>query len=80
MATHHKRAVLESWSQTKDWSARTKPARDARLRSYEKQVDPDGVMTPKDRAKAAKAAQRAHCLKMAEKSAKVRAARKRASS
>lgn len=46
-------AVHESWSRTSDRSARTKPARDARLAKLEHQVDPDGLLSPVDRRTAA---------------------------
>jgi hypothetical protein len=43
---------------------------------FEQQVDPDGVMTPEARAKAAEAAKRAHYKRMAFNSAKARRARR----
>jgi hypothetical protein len=48
-------------------------------RKLEHQVDPDGVLSPEELAKAVKNARTAHALKMAEKSAKIRAQRKRLS-
>jgi hypothetical protein len=78
MALYNRRGAHKSWSQTKDWPKRTQPARDKRLDQFLRQVDPNGEMDPKTRMKAAKAARRAHCLKMAEKSVQVRKARKEA--
>jgi hypothetical protein len=78
MALHNRRGAHKSWSKTKDWPKRTQPARDKRLQRFLEQVDPDQVMDPETRLKAAKAARRAHCLEMAEKSVQVRKARKEA--
>lgn len=39
-------AVHASWAQTIDRSARTAPARRAALERFERQVDPDGTLTP----------------------------------
>lgn len=69
-------ASYESWANTKDRTARTAPGRAANLARFEKLVDPDGIMPPEARAKAAEAAKRAHYTRMALKSAKARRARK----
>jgi hypothetical protein len=45
---------------------------------YEREVDPDGVLSPEERQRRAKAAQRAHMQLIALKSSRKRAARKRA--
>ncbi len=47
-------AVNTSWANTVDRSARTEPGRQAMLRKFEQQVDPDGVLTPAERTKRAK--------------------------
>ena len=78
MGVSNRAGVNQSWAQTKDWSARTQPGRDARLKQFLKQVDPDNEMDPETRLKAAKAARKAHCQRMAAKSAKVRQAKKEA--
>jgi hypothetical protein len=70
-------AVHTSWAKTVDRSARTAPGRQAFADRFERQVDPDGVMDPDTRAKAAANARRAYFLSLAAKSAKVRARRKR---
>lgn len=69
-------AAHESWARSEDPSARTAPARKAALDRFEKQVDPDGVLTPSERAKRAEHARKAHFKRLALKSAKVRRQRK----
>lgn len=64
----------KSWQNTEDRAARTLPARMAALERFERQVDPDGKLTPQERAIRAEHARRAHFQRMAMKSA---AARKR---
>jgi hypothetical protein len=71
-------AAHTSWAKTPDRTARTAAAREAILQKLEQQVDPDGVMSPGDRRKAAENARKAQLLWAAQKSADVRAARKRA--
>lgn len=51
----------------------TKPARAGFLRKFELAVDPDGTLTADERARRAQRAMRAHMLRLAAKSAKVRA-------
>jgi len=54
----------------------TEAARKANAARFEAQVDPDGVLDPKERARRAAHAERAYMLRLAYKSAKVRAERK----
>jgi hypothetical protein len=54
----------------------TEAARKARAAKFEAQVDPDGVLSPQERARRAAHAERAYMLGLAYKSAKVRAERK----
>lgn len=70
--------VQRSWAITSDRSARTAPAREAFLARFEKQVDPDGVLDPAERAQRAEHARRAHFLDMSLRAAKVRRERRRA--
>lgn len=65
-------AAHESWAHTEDRSARTANARRAMLDKFEKQVDPDGVLAPAERAKRAQNARKAHYKRLALKSAQVR--------
>ena len=65
-------AAHESWVKTTDRAARTANARKAFLDRFEQQVDPDGQMTPAERAKAAESARKAHFARLALKSAQAR--------
>lgn len=65
------------WSKVADRAAALAPARDGFLAKLEREVDPDGVMTPKQRAAAAEAARRAHMAFVAQRSRQVRQARKK---
>jgi hypothetical protein len=65
-------AAHESWANTDDPSARTANARKAMLDKFETQVDPDGKLTPAERAKRAAHARKAHFKRLALKSAQVR--------
>lgn len=65
----------ESWSRTVDRTARTALGRRAFLERFERQVDPDGTLTPGERAKRAENARRAYFQRLALKSAQVRRGR-----
>jgi hypothetical protein len=71
-------AALVQWSKTPDWSARTQAARDAFMRRFEDQVDPDRRLDPAQRARQAEMARRAYFVRIGRKSADARAARKAA--
>lgn len=60
---------------TEDPVEMTAPARKAFLDRFEKQVDPDGVLAPDERARRAEAARKAYFAKLALASSKARAAR-----
>lgn len=62
------------WSQCADRSAATAPARQAALERFERQVDPDGVLPPDERARRAEHARKAFFLRLAAKSAATRRA------
>ncbi|MDP7735126.1 hypothetical protein [Mycobacterium paragordonae] len=64
--------AYESWAKTPDRAARTRPARKAALERFEREVDPDGDLTPEERTKRAEWARKAHMQRMALKSAAVR--------
>lgn len=68
-------AANEMWARTPDRSQRTAAARQGALDRFEKQVDPDGVLSPVERAARAENAQRAHMQRMALASSRARAAR-----
>lgn len=68
--------AFESWARTEDRTARTWPARKAALDRFERQVDPDGVLTSQERAKRAEWARKAYMQRLALKSAAARQRRK----
>jgi hypothetical protein len=52
-STRARIGAYESWARTEDRTARTWPARKAALDRFEREVDPEGVLTPQERAKRA---------------------------
>lgn len=68
-------AAHESWANTTDRAQRTAPARKAALERFERQVDPDGALTPTERAVRAEHARKAYFKRLALKSAQARRAR-----
>jgi len=65
----------KSWAFTPDRAARTAPARAALHARFEREVDPDGILTAAERVKRAENARKAYYLSLALKSAKARRAR-----
>jgi hypothetical protein len=65
-------AAHQSWARTEDRASRTANARKAMLDKFEREVDPDGVLTPIERAKRAEHARKAYFLRLALKSAQAR--------
>ncbi|NEK56881.1 hypothetical protein GCU56_03220 [Geodermatophilus sabuli] len=65
-------AAHQSWANTADRSARTAPARRAMLDRFENQVDPDGVLSPAERARRAGHARKAYFTRLALRSAQAR--------
>lgn len=59
-------------AQVEDPTAHTKPARDAFMARFEREVDPEGKLTPKERARRAEHAKKAHFTRLALKSAQAR--------
>ena len=58
-----KRIAAEiSWARTYDRSARTRPAREAFLKRFEREVDPDNKLTADERRRRAEHALRAYML------------------
>jgi hypothetical protein len=57
-------AALTNLSRQADWSAMTKPARDAFIRKFEDEVDPDRRLPEEQRAKMAEAARRAFYVRI----------------
>ena len=65
-------AAHESWARTPDRAARTAPARAALMAKFEAQVDPEGTLSPAERAVRAEHARKAHFARLALKSAQSR--------
>jgi hypothetical protein len=64
----NKRIAAEiSWARTYNRSARTRPAREAFLKRFEREVDPDGELSPDERRRRAEHAKRAYMLRLAKK-------------
>jgi len=69
MAAHHLHAGIT------DPAAHTAPARAAFLERFEREVDPDGLLDPRERARRAEHARKAYFLRLALASAHARGAR-----
>lgn len=78
--TQQQIAAHLSWAGTVDRSARVLPAKRAFEDRFERQVDPDGRMTPQDRAKAAENARKAYYLALSLKGVEARRRRQEAAS
>lgn len=70
-------AAHTSWANTTDRQARTAPAQKASMDRFEKQVDPEGVLDPAERAKRAENAKSAYFIRLALLSAKARAGKRK---
>ena len=70
MAAHHLHAGIP------DAAAHTAPARAAFLARFEREVDPDGVLDPRERARRAEHARKAYFLRLALASAHARRTRR----
>ena len=68
-------AAHASWANTADPTARTAAARNASYTRFEKEVDPEGALSPAERARRADHARKAYFQALALKSARARAAR-----
>lgn len=64
-----------SWARTRDRTARTRPAREAFLKRFEKEVDPDGTLPPEERRQRAEHVKRAYMLQLSKRSAAARKAK-----
>ena len=65
-------AAHESWARTADPRPRTEPARRALLDRFERQADPDGMLSPEERARRAGHARKAYFARLALRSAQAR--------
>lgn len=68
-------AAHSMWAKVDDPSAHTAPARSAFLTRFEREVDPDGALTPEERARRAEHARKAYFQRLALASSRARAAR-----
>ena len=71
-------AALTRWGRlgsAEDRRAATEPGRRAVFGRFEREADPDGRLTPVERARAAEQLQRAHMIRMSLRAAKVRRAK-----
>lgn len=64
-----------SWARTADRSARTRSAREAFLKRFENEVDPDGTLPAKERLRRAEHARRAYMLQLSKRANAARKAR-----
>lgn len=65
-------AAHAKWAACEDPSAATAPARRAALDRFERQVDPDGVLPPAERARRAEHARKSYFTVLALRSARSR--------
>lgn len=65
-------AAHASWARTEDRAARTAPAHRVFNQRFENQVDPEGLLDPRERAVRAEHARRAYYLALAAKSVEAR--------
>ena len=68
-------AAEVSWSRTTDRSARTRPARQAFLKRFEREVDPNGELLPEERQRRAEHALRAYMLRLSKRAVAARRTR-----
>lgn len=69
---HAQAASLTYWSTVPNRTAATQPLRDGFVRKLERQVDPDGVLEPQERARRVEMARRAHLANASRLAAKAR--------
>jgi hypothetical protein len=74
---HHRAKVAanDRWSRPGARKRQSEKIREARQRLYEQRVDPDGVLEPRERAKAADNLMRADMARLALQSARARRAK-----
>lgn len=70
------RLAAETLHSKVDSRQHTQPARDAFLASFEKEVDPDGLLSVQERRRRAESARKAHFTRLAYLSSRSRAVRK----
>lgn len=73
-------AAYTRWSQTADRTAATAPMRKGLMAKYEAQVDPEGLLAPKERTRRAEMAHKAFMADIARRSVASRRKKKEAKS
>jgi hypothetical protein len=68
--------AFERWKQCGDTTAATAPARQGLADRFVREVDPQGVLDPAERARRAESARKAFYIRLALKSAQARRARR----
>jgi hypothetical protein len=68
-------AALRQWAHVEDPAARTANGRKAFLDRFEREADPEGRLSPEERAKRAERLRRVYFMELAAKSAAVRRSR-----
>lgn len=69
-------AAHSLWAKVEDPRAHTAPARKAAMDRFEREVDPEGTLSPEERARRAEHAKKAYFLKLAMKSSAARKKRR----
>jgi hypothetical protein len=64
-------------ARVQDPAAHTAPARKVFLSRFEREVDPEGILDPQERARRAEHAKKAYFLRLASASSKARAKKRR---
>ena len=73
------RGRLAAYAMHAQGKTNTRPATEAAMRRFEREVDPEGVLPPDERARRAEFARKRYFTELAFKSSKARAARGRRS-
>jgi hypothetical protein len=68
-------AAHASWATTADRKARTAKARQAAMDRFEREVDPNGVLDPVERAKRAESARQAYMTRLSYRASLARKAK-----
>jgi hypothetical protein len=69
-------AAHEMWANCDNPTTHTAPGRAAFMDRFEREVDPDGTLTPEERTRRAEHARKAYFQRLALKSSRARAARR----
>lgn len=70
--TRSRLASHASWARTEDRTARTEPGRQAMLRRFEREVDPDNKLAPAERARRVESARKEYYTRLSLKASQAR--------